>query len=229
MLVKLVTDELPKTSPSDLLIGESNHRIANNLTLIAGLLRLQASDIAKAGQTLSAEDACLLLEEVGGRIETVGRLHRLLADVGQTETLDLRGFLHDIAEAAVQSMSLAGDVTLAPALSDACSIPAHQALPLGFIIGEVVTNAVKYAHPAGVKGRIDVGCHARPEGAILVQIADDGVGLPEGFDPRRDGGLGMRMVRMLAGQLGANLAFESTSIGLTVRLLIPPVRPVEAN
>jgi hypothetical protein len=39
----------------------------------------------------------------------------------------------------------------------------------------------------------------------------------------------MRMVRMLAGQLGANLAFESTSIGLTVRLLIPPVRPVEAN
>ena len=100
---------------------------------------------------------------------------------------------------------------------------------MGFIIGEVVTNAVKYAHPAGVKGRIDVGCHARPEGAILVQIADDGVGLPEGFDPRRDGGLGMRMVRMRAGQLGANLAFESTSMGLTVRLLIPPSRPVQAN
>ena len=73
------------------------------------------------------------------------------------------------------------------------------------------------------------GCFRRPGGAILIQIADDGVGLPEGFDPAKDGGLGMRMVRMLADQLGASLTFESTGIGLTVRLLIPPPRPVPAE
>jgi two-component sensor histidine kinase len=53
--------------------------------------------------------------------------------------------------------------------------------------------------------------------------------MPENFDPERDGGLGMRMVRMLANQLGANLAFDSRPIGLTVRLLIPPARPVSAE
>jgi two-component sensor histidine kinase len=113
--------------------------------------------------------------------------------------------------------------------SAACTIPAQQALPIGFVVGELVTNAVKYAHPASVKGRIDLGCFRRPGGAILISIADDGVGLPERFDPEKDGGLGMRMVRMLSDQLNASLTFESTGIGLTVRLLIPPPRPVSAE
>ncbi|HEX4197008.1 MAG TPA: sensor histidine kinase [Caulobacteraceae bacterium] len=229
MSVQLVGDDLKQPSPADVLVGESNHRIANNLTLIAGLLRLQAADVAKSGRTLSAEEACLLLEEVGGRIETVGRLHRLLAHVGHAETIDLHEFLHDIAEASIGSMALAGDMTLAQTLPDACAIPAHQALPLGFVVGELITNAVKYAHPTGVKGRVEVLCDPRPEGGILIQIVDDGVGLPEGFDPGQDGGLGMRMVRLLADQLGASLSFASSDVGLTVRLLIPPARPVSAN
>ncbi|HEY5006863.1 MAG TPA: sensor histidine kinase [Caulobacteraceae bacterium] len=229
MPVPLVANDLVHASIADVVIGESNHRIANNLTLIAGLLRLQAADVAKAGRSLSAQEACVLLEEVGGRIETVGRLHRLLAQVGHGETLNLHQFVHDIAEAAIGSMSLAGDMVLGPMTSAACTIPAQQALPIGFVVGELVTNAVKYAHPAGVKGRAELGCFRRPGGAILIQIADDGVGLPEGFDPAKDGGLGMRMVRMLADQLGASLTFESTGIGLTVRLLIPPPRPVSAE
>jgi two-component sensor histidine kinase len=222
MTVQLVSCDLTETPSAAVLIAESNHRIANNLTLIAGLLRLQAGEVTKQGRTLEAREVCLLLEEVGGRIETVGRLHRLLADVDHSDTLDLRQFLHAIAEAAVGSMAIAGDVVLAPGLGEACSIPAHQALPVGFIVGEVVTNAVKYAHPSGVKGRIEFGCHPRPEGAVLIQIADDGVGFPEGFDPRTDGGLGMRMVRLLSDQLGASLSFDSSDIGLVMRLLIPP-------
>jgi two-component sensor histidine kinase len=229
MTVQLVADDLAGASSHDILIGESNHRIANNLTLIAGLLRLQAADLAKAGRPLSAKEACFLLEEVGGRIETVGRLHRILADAGRGEGVDLQRFLRDIAEAAVGSMSLAGDVRLETASSGVRAIPTQQALPIGFIIGELVTNAMKYSHPAGVRGQIELGCHPRPEDAILIQIADDGVGLPENFDPRHDGGLGLRMVRMLADQLGASLTFESSSIGLTVRLLIPPARPISAE
>ncbi len=229
MSVSLVANDLDHASVANVVIGESNHRIANNLTLIAGLLRLQAADVAKAGGSLSAQDVCVLLEEVGGRIETVGRLHRLLAQVGHGETLNLHQFVHDIAEAAIGSMALAGNMVLGPMISAACTIPAQQALPIGFVVGELVKNSVKYAHPASVKGRIDLGCYRRPGGAILIQVSDDGVGLPEGFDPAKDGGLGMRMVRMLSDQLGASLTFESTAIGLTVRLLIPPPHPISAE
>lgn len=227
--------DLPQRAPGgvgaspDILIAESNHRIANNLTLIAGLIRLQASGVAREGRTLNAEEARLLLDEVGGRIETVARLHRLLAGAGHGSVIALGRYLHDIADAAVASMSARGDITLISTSNDVCEIAAQQALPVGFIVGEVVTNAVKYAHPAGVKGRIVLGCHSRPHGATLIEISDDGVGLPEGFDPRRDGGLGMRMVRSLADQLGASLNFNSSDIGLTMRLLIPPGRADETD
>lgn len=235
MPVQLVSDylsEIPALGDGpfapDVLIAESNHRIANNLSLIAGLLHLQATETAKTGEPLSAEAACLLLEEVGGRIQTVARLHRMLADVRLGATLDLRQYLHDIAEAAITSMSMAGEMSLVQTESDACEIRPHHAMSVGFIVGELVTNAVKYAHPTRVRGRIDLGCQSRPGGATLIQVADDGVGLPEGFDPAKEGGLGMRMVRTLANQLGANLSFDSTGIGLTIRLLLPPSGPVAA-
>ncbi len=213
----------------DLVIAESNHRIANNLTLIAGLLRLQASSLAKEKRSLTAEDMRLLIEEVGGRIETVARLHRLLANASRGSALVLSKYLHDIAEAAVGSMAALGGVTFVHSTGDPCEIEPHQALPVGFIVGELVTNAVKYAHPTGVKGRIELGCHPRPHGTVLIQVSDDGVGLPDGFDPRKDGGLGMRMVRSLADQLGANLNFESSEFGLSVRLLIPCRPPADGD
>ena len=203
-------------------MAEANHRIANNLTLIAGWLGLQAAGVRKDGRPLSAQEACNLLEEAGSRIETVGRLHRLLAHSGQAVSLDLRQYLHDVAKAAIDSMSVPGVTTLDGVQGGPCHIPTHQALSVGFIVGEVVTNAVKYAHPAGVSGRVELSCHRRSEGATLIQVTDDGVGLPEDFNPRKDGGLGLRMVRTLADQLGATLTFDSSGFGLTVRLLLPP-------
>ncbi len=214
--------------PPGLLMAEANHRIANNLTLIAGWLRLQSRDVNKDGRPLSAREACNLLEEAGSRIETVGRLHRLLAHSGQAATLELRQYLHDVAEAAIDSMSVPGVTTLERMPSAACQIPTHHALSVGFIVGELVTNAVKYAHPAGVSGRVELSCHRRPGGATLIQIVDDGVGLPEDFDPRKDGGLGLRMVRTLADQLGATLTFDSAGFGLAVGLLLPPYGLVSA-
>ncbi|HLI67935.1 MAG TPA: sensor histidine kinase [Caulobacteraceae bacterium] len=228
MTVELVRTRLPNPTPADdllgpeMLVAESNHRIANNLTLIAGLVRMQASGIAKAGRPMTADEVCLALEEVGNRIETVGRLHRLLAQIGRRPSLDLSQYLQDIAEAAVGSMSSRGEIRLVHASTADCEIATHQALSLGFIVGELATNAMKYAHPTGISGCLTLGCHARPGGATLIEIIDDGVGLPEGFDPRRDGGLGMRMVRSLADQLRATLTFDSSAIGLTVRLLVPP-------
>lgn len=213
---------------SDVLIAESNHRIANNLTLIAGMLRLQANDIAKAGLALSPQDAKNLLAEVGSRIETVGRLHRLLAESGGASHLDMNEYLQDIAEAAICSMS-GQNVFLAPASQAVCELPAQIALSVGFIVGEAVTNAVKYAHPAGAPGSITLDCRRLHDGSTQVLVGDDGVGLPEHFDADLDGGLGLRMMRTIAGQLGAQFAIMPHATGLTVSLVLPPCRPVCAS
>jgi two-component sensor histidine kinase len=94
-----------------------------------------------------------------------------------------------------------------------------QATPVALIVSELVTNALKYAHPAGVAGRILVSCRLTGAG-LVVEVTDDGVGLSEDFDPHSDGGLGFRVVRGLARQLGADLVYESSDIGLIVRLVL---------
>ena len=206
---------------SDDRLSEAQHRIANNLALIAGYTRLQATRLHKAGQPLSAREACIALEEVAARIETVGELHRLLSGApGEDEDgIDLGRFLAKLCASLMQTVSFAGDTVITHRDAGGCMVRADQATPVALIVSELVTNALKYAHPSGVAGRIQVSCRS-VGGGLVVEVTDDGVGLSEDFDPHTDGGLGFRVVRGLARQLGAKLVYESSGVGLTVRLLL---------
>jgi two-component sensor histidine kinase len=210
---------------SDDRLSEAQHRIANNLALIAGYTRLQATRLYKADRPLSAREACIALEEVAARIETVGELHRLLSDAPGHGLggggVDLGRFLAKLCTSLMQTVSFAGDTVITHRDSGGCMVRPDQATPVALIVSELVTNALKYAHPSGVPGKIRVSCRSLGEG-LVIKVADDGVGLSEGFDPLTDGGLGFRVVRGLARQLGASLAYESDGVGLTVRLTLRP-------
>jgi two-component sensor histidine kinase len=216
-------DAAVRRAGSDDRLSEAQHRIANNLALIAGYARLQAARLHKAGKPLSAREACIALEEVAARIETVGELHRLLSDSpgpGEGGTgIDLGRFLAKLCASLVQTVSFAGDTTITHRDAGGCMVRPDQATPVALIVSELVTNALKYAHPSGVAGRILVSCRATGHG-LVVEVTDDGVGLSEDFDPRKDGGLGFRVGRGLARQLGADLVYESSDVGLTVRLVL---------
>lgn len=201
---------------------EANHRIANNLAMIAGLVRLHASNVS-AGQeeVFSRRDVRMLLDEIGSRIETVGRLHRLLSNPGVDGTIDLAAHLRETCETLVTTLPH-DEIGLAFRAGGDCMVTPDAAGPIGLVVSELVTNAVKHAHPAGAPGKILVRCGPGLAGGIYVDVEDDGVGLPEDFDPWKDGGLGFRVVRNLAYQLGARLAFDMDGLGLKVKLIVPP-------
>ena len=206
---------------SDDRLSEAQHRIANNLALIAGYTRLQATRLHKARQPLSAREACIVLEEVAARIETVGEMHRLLsAAPGHGDGgIDLGRYLAKLCGSLVETISFVGDTVISHRDGGGCMVRPDQATPVALIVIELVTNALKYAHPTGVAGKITVSCRPTATG-LTVEVADDGVGLSEDFDPKGDGGLGFRVVRGLARQLGAELIYESHGVGLTVRLIL---------
>jgi len=89
----------------------------------------------------------------------------------------------------------------------------------------LITNNLNHVHPAGVPGEIEVSCRQGPAGELIIEVGDDGVGLPEGLDPMTSDGFGFRLVRGLAKQLGALLGFEDQGIGLMVRLRLPWSNP----
>jgi two-component sensor histidine kinase len=210
-----------RRTESEALVVEANHRIANNLSVIVSLVRMHAAAMSGESRSLSGEDARLMLLEVAARIETVGRLHKLLSMEPSSHMVDAGPFLEEIATALVSSLAVPGTVELSCECSSGCLMSREQIVPLGLVVNEIVTNAVKYAHPSGVAGTIGIDCRREPDGTLFIEVADDGVGLPDGFDPAADGGIGFRVVRSLSQQLGAQHAFESGGIGLRFQIRIP--------
>jgi two-component sensor histidine kinase len=216
------------TRPGKDLMAEANHRISNHLMMVGALVRQQSDSIAKGCQPATPEEVLAVLREVEARIAIVGRLHRLLAEGQQAGVVNLGVYLKDVAETAVSSFGCSQRTVLSHTSSADCTVSSEQALLIGLIVGELVTNSLKYAHPTGVAGKIRVGC--RTVGTkVSVQVEDDGVGFPEGFDPMTQGNLGLRLVRSLAKQLGAKPVFPSSDIGLTFSLEVPEPGPRRAG
>src|SRR5690606_26482658 len=100
---------------------EANHRIANNLSVIAGLVRMHAVN-ARRRPAFSGQDVESLLDEIGARIDSVGRLHRLLSNLRPGEKVDLGEHLRDACEALVASVAGVDNVTLACRSDSACLV-----------------------------------------------------------------------------------------------------------
>jgi len=202
-------------------VAEANHRIANNLTLLVSMVRMQAQSAARRSDPVTATDLRLALEGIAARISTIGQLHRLLSHVPPEGATNLKPHLGEVSTALVTALSSPEQSVRVDVLGDDCLVLTRQVQPIILIVCEVFINAMKYAHPAGVLLVMTVECFGGADGRLVLSIRDDGVGLPDGFDADRDGGLGFRVIRSLAGELGAQLGIESSDLGLCFRLSLP--------
>jgi len=218
-LILLPTTELPFAQDNVVLDREADHRIANNLGMIVSLLRLRARAVGQQGGTMDRADVSLLLDEVAARVDTVARLHRMLSHSYRDSLVDLTAYLRELCVSLTSSLSSDARLHFSQQ-TDACVLPPDQVLTLGLLTSELVTNSVKYAHPTGLPAHIEVACRQTARDLIL-EITDDGVGLPENFDPMVDGGLGLRVVRSLTAQLGATVRFDSNPLGTRVQVKMP--------
>jgi len=158
-----------------------------------------------------------LLEEVAARIEIVGDVHRIFAQPS-TGSLGIGTHLLTVAN-KILAAHWADSTLFEHDLDPACSLRSELAVPVSMIVGELITNALKYAHPSGVDGWIRLECHAIHDG-VQIRVSDDGVGLPVGFDPASAASLGFRLIQVLASQIGAQVRFEQPGIGLHVTLTV---------
>ena len=204
----------------DIGLAEADHRIANNLTSLSGAVRLQRNAISRSGKTLTAEQVCLLLDDISARIEVTAKLHKSLALAGNGNGVDLGSFLQEIAE-MIGTLGPERKMNLTVACSGENHIEPRHALHAGLITAELLTNAVKYAHPTGLPVSVQVRCETKDDGSFMVEVTDDGVGFPENFDPSTDGGLGFQLMRALANGLNAELQFEHDNLGVCARLVKP--------
>ncbi|HEY2445158.1 MAG TPA: sensor histidine kinase [Rhizomicrobium sp.] len=207
------------------LAAESNHRIANNLAILASMIQMQRAAVSRGPASLSSSEVRFLLNEIAGKIVGVGHLHRTLAQRPHHRNIDLGNCLEESCHCLLSSLNLGERTIIVHELDGGCEVTPEQAQPVVLIVNEVLMNAIKYAHPTGVPVRIRLACWRVNGGQLAVEVADDGIGLPEGFNAMTDGGVGFTLIRSLASSLGARLAVDSDALGTTFRIVFGVARP----
>ena len=194
-----------------MLMQELTHRVKNSLQSIASMVKIEAR-IHKSGEGKAA------LERVSHRIDALGQLYAKLSKSDTVEAVDAATYLDDLCRDLVASVSKDGGASIVLKTDiESELLPTDQAIPMGLIVNELVTNALKYAFPSETKGTVMVTLKRVP-GALRLTVADDGKGIDT---TRADSGLGGRLVEGFAQQLGGKVERESGSQGTTVHLILP--------
>lgn len=197
-----------------LLLGEVNHRVKNSLQLISSLLLLQAGRTTDAHVRSELNDART-------RIAAVADVHERLYQTENYASVDAADLLHRLCRSVAEGQSNGTDAEIRFHAVGERLLPVHQAVPLSLIVNEMLTNAQKYAFRDRQPGHVDVVLASGLAGELIVEVRDDGVGLPSGFDPHKSSGFGMRMIAALTRQIGARLHTESASTGAKFRIELP--------
>jgi len=194
-----------------MLLQELTHRVKNSLQFIAAMVMIEA-------RTHTSGEGKAALERVSHRITALGQLYSKLSKADTVEAVDAAIYLDELCRDLIASVHKQGDTSIVLKTEiESELLPTDRAIPIGLIVNELVTNAIKYAFPGEAKGTVAVTLK-RAQGELRLTIADDG----QGLDPRRgDSGLGGRLVDGFAQQLGGQIERKSDSQGTTVRLVLP--------
>jgi len=210
--------DLPAENQS-YLAQEAHHRIANHLAIAVGMVNAQISALRQGPQMLPREVAEQILQDTTNRILGISRLQRRLTRQTDGGLIEVTDFLIETIQHFASALSLGNRLSVRQKLSSGCLLRAERAHTLSLIVGEIILNAARHAHPTGIPIEMSVVCESSA-GGIAVEICDDGIGLPEGFDATKGGGLGFGLIRSLAQSIGANLRIESSELGLCFHMLL---------
>jgi PAS domain S-box-containing protein len=194
----------------ELLLRELNHRVKNNLQMVSSLLNLQAArmdDPAAKEQFRKAID----------RVQAVGDIHARLYQGDQLGVIDFDQYLQDLCARLRESMLEGRSIQLVVE-TESLTLDIDRAIPLGLIVNELVTNAIKHAFADVAFGQIDVSLKKGGAGELLrLTIADNGRGI--GQDAVR-AGLGSRLVEGLMQQVGGTLERKDDE-GARYEIVVP--------
>jgi len=187
---------------------ESDHRLMNDLQMTISLLSLQSRSATSA-------EVAAQLAVAANRVSMIARIHHRLHSYDGVQAIEFRKFLEDFARdfAALLSSDERPEQVLVEGIE--INLPTATAIPLGFIVSELITNAAKYGN-----GRIAIRLQPNPAHGYALSVSNDGPALPEGFDPGASKGLGMRIIQSFARQIGGELRIGRGDDGLGARFTV---------
>jgi len=198
-------EEKIKTSLSEkeLLLRELYHRTKNNIQVIISMLRMRArhDDHPRVKE---------VFEEMQNQMMSMALVHQKLHESGDLSHLNLKEYIDGLIHVLTESLIDPSNPIEIQLEGDDVEVLLETAIPCGIIINELVTNSIKHAFPDDQTGRVDIRLFDKSEKKIVLEITDNGTGLPEDFDYRENGGLGLKtVIDLVEYQLDGEIQFKT--------------------
>ncbi|NBD15031.1 MAG: PAS domain S-box protein [Cyanobacteria bacterium] len=203
----------------DLLLKEVHHRVKNNLQVISSIFSLQS-------QTIEDEQALAILEESQNRISSMALIHEKLYQATNLANIDFAEYIRDLIYHLLASYNINPDWVQTEMNIQSIQLNLDSAIPCGLLINELVSNSLKHGFTNQHQGKIYIflGVIDEAQEMISLKVEDDGVGLPEGFNPEKNSSLGVSLITSLTQQLRGTLKFQNNP-GASFEITFP--KPIE--
>ena len=183
------------------MLKEIHHRVKNNLQVIQSLLNLQAMKI-KDPQSLE------IINQSRDRIRAMALVHEKLYKSPDLAQIDMTDYLQGLSIGLFHSSQVSPHKVKLKLKMEEVQLGINEAIPLGLILNELVSNALKHAFPRGREGEIRVGLALVDEGLIRLSVRDNGIGLPGEVDFHKAESMGFQVVSALVQQLGGSIELD---------------------
>ncbi|WP_109106887.1 sensor histidine kinase [Azospirillum sp. TSO35-2] len=218
-----VSERTQALAQRDLLLREVNHRLKNSLQLAASLVQMQR-------QIVESPDTRQQLTDTVARLHAIARVHDQLYQTSDVQRVEIAAYLRALCADLQQSAPASQPLWRIRVAADAMDLPTDQAVPLGLMVNELVTNALKHGQPRTTNAddwTIEVGLGMDAEGLVTISVRDHGPGMPAEAMTGKPKSLGMRLLTGLTRQLDARLTVEDAGPGtrFLVRFRPQPLAP----
>jgi len=207
---QLTVDKDRLIDEKDWLLKEVHHRVKNNLQIVMSLLNTQSA-------FLKNNAAIAAIRESQNRVQAIALIHQKLYSNSSVAYIDIAVYISELVNYLADSYETHDRGIRFEQQIEPVKMDVAQAIPVGLMLNEAITNAIKYAFP-NKRGYINISLGTLDDNNIMLTIADDGIGLPQGFDIKETSSLGMEMMKALSKQLDGSFKMENNN-GVVITLI----------
>jgi two-component sensor histidine kinase len=195
-----------KNTENELLLKEIHHRVKNNLELVKSLIALQSAEMEDS----ATKDAMIASQN---RVQSMGIIHQKLYQGSNLGSIEMKDYFFNLSEGILDCFNAADRVKI-ELVMDELELDVDTAVPIGLIVNELLTNAIKYAFKGKEEGSIKISMKKDLDNVILLNVADNGIGKTLELKPKGTG-FGTQLVKLLTQQLNGVMK-ESNERGTNV-------------
>jgi two-component system, sensor histidine kinase PdtaS len=185
------------------LLKEIHHRVKNNLQIVMSLLNSQSAFIDN-------EPALTAIHDSQHRVHAMSLIHQKLYSSDNLSAINMDVYIRELVSYLADSFNTGQRIRFEFSI-EPLELDVSQAVPLGLILNEAITNSIKYAFPDDRNGVISISLSKTGGDQFLLSIADNGIGMSTGYDLKKPGSLGMSLMAGLSEDLEGSFVIENNN------------------